>query len=88
MSACHSEVMFPQNRGRTTKKEKGSPQIREVYVHSPNQHAGEVKLKVDAMPKDLDYCFERQGVKKWAEWGKASSISRINIHEFSGIKVS
>lgn len=41
--ACHSKVKFPQNRGRATKKEKGSPQIREVDLQSLNQHCGEVK---------------------------------------------
>lgn len=52
--ACYSKVKFPQNRGRTTKKEKGSLQIREVYLQSLNQHTGEVKLEVDETLKDLD----------------------------------
>lgn len=86
--ACHSKVKFLQNRGRTTKKEKGSPQIREVYLHSLNQHTGEVKLEVDEMLKDLDYFFESPGGEKKAEWERVSSISRISTHRLSGEEVS
>lgn len=50
-------MKFPQNRGRTAKTEKSSPQIREVYLFSLNQHNGEVKLEVEEMLKVLDYFF-------------------------------
>ena len=57
-------MKFPQNRGRTTKKEKGSPRIREVCLHSLNQHTGEVKLEVDEMLTDLDCFLKDQGEEK------------------------
>lgn len=61
--ACHSKVTFPQNKGRATKKEKGSPQIREVYLQSLNQHSEEVKWEVEEMLKVLDV-FRRHRKKK------------------------
>lgn len=60
-------MKFPQNRRRTTKKEKGSLQIREVCLQSLNQHSGEVKLEVDEALKDLDVfksLLERRKEKK------------------------
>lgn len=83
-------MKFPQNRGRTTKKEKGSLQIREVCLQSLNQHSGEVKLEVDEALKDLDVFkspLERKKKEK-AEWESVKSITRINIHRFSREEVS
>lgn len=81
--ACHSKVTFPQNKGRATKKEKGSPQIREVYLQSLNQHSEEVKWEVEEMLKVLDV-FRRHRKKKKAECKSVKSISRISIHRLSG----
>lgn len=78
--ACYSKVKFPQNRGRTTKKEKGSLQIREVYLQSLNQHTGEVKLEVDETLKDLDVFKSPLKIKNKKRKRKKKGCAIIFFH--------